>query len=149
MNKLASHLRPITAADLEEGRRMYLRYRESDQNRFAYRCWTEWLDCFGTRMLDALADQPAATETGPTCSCRHMPFGTTTCDDCQHSLGCAVHMAHRKAEQAPRGATTVMFDGSEVMGTPVRAPQGALDGPCSDYCDHAPGCPKFNRTDER
>lgn len=62
MNKLASHLRPITAADLEEGRRLYLRYRESDKNRFAYRCWTEWLDCFGTRMLDALADQPAPAE---------------------------------------------------------------------------------------
>lgn len=79
------------------------------------------------------ADQPAPTETGPVCD---DPY-----DQCLVA-GCIYIRDHKgkcfqpgdvvpaKAETAPQGAprpgaTTIMFDGSEVMGTPVRAPQGA------------------------
>ena len=43
------------------------------------------------------------------CDCRFAPLGTTTCDECKHSLGCDVHMAHRRT--APPAET-------EARGTP-------------------------------
>jgi hypothetical protein len=44
----------------------------------------------------ALAEQPAPTETAPECRCARASMGSTFCAECQHDLGCPVHMAHRR-----------------------------------------------------
>jgi len=93
----------------------------------------ESLESYEQRLLE-FTDRP---EQAPRCDCRLMSFGTTTCDECKHSLGCDVHAAHQATKLGPEEAHQLslgqcgrlLTDGQTTCGRCARLAHES--GPCS------------------